>query len=162
MAYTETYQTDPAGALKGQVADTGPATIISRTVETSGGVAFGVPVAQGAEEHGVKADVSAATAIVGITVRSQATAADLADKYPQNDTAAIMRKGVIWVTVTDAGGVAAGDPVWLKKSDGTFSNADVGSSGGLKLAGCVWESAAANGALAKMRVNFDIPAVAGA
>ena len=46
--------------------------------------------------------------------------------------------------------------------DGTFSNGDVGSGGGISLPGCRWESAGANGAIARMRVNFDVPAVAGA
>lgn len=162
MPLNETYASDPVAALAGMIADTGPAEIVSRTVETSAGIGFGVPVKQGSGDHGVLADVSAATKIFGITVRSQATAAEAVDKYPRYDTAAILRKGCIWVVVTDAGGVVAGDPVWLKKSDGTFSNADVGSAGGLSLPGCRWETSAANGALAKMRVNFDVPAVAGA
>lgn len=162
MAYNDTFLTDPAAGLVGMVADLGTAEIISRTVETAGGIAFGVPVVQGTDDRECDSDVSSATDILGITVRSQSTDPASADEYPVGDTAALLRKGVIWVTVTDAGGVAAGDPVWLKLADGTFSNADVGSSGGLKLAGCRWESTAANGALARMRVDLNVPAVAGA
>ncbi|UQS95077.1 cement protein [Pseudanabaena phage Pam3] len=163
--YNETYASDYAFAYEGMVSDIAPADIISRTVETSAGIGFGKIVAQGTSDRGCKADVSAVSPTappLGITVRSQATENLTLDKYPRYDGAAIMRKGVIWVLVTDAGGVVAGDPVWLKKSDGTFSNADVGSSGGLRLAGCRWDTSAANGALARMRVDFDVPPVAGA
>jgi len=165
MPYTENYNTDPALLQEGQVVDTSPAVIVSRTVAVA--VGFGKAV-KGSSEHIVTSDMSAATLAQvgagGITVRSQATGARASnpDTYPINDTAGVMRKGVIGVKVTDAGGVAAGDPVWLKKSDGTFSNADVGTGGGILLAGCRWESAGANGAIARMRVNFDVPAVAGA
>lgn len=165
MPYTETYNIDPEVLQEGQVVDTSPAVIISRTVDAA--VGFG-KIVKGSGEHTVSGDVSAATLAQinagGITVRSQATGARESnpDTYPAKDTAAVMRKGVIAVKVTDAGGVAAGDPVWLKKSDGTFSNGDVGSGGGISLPGCRWESAGANGAIARMRVNFDVPAVAGA
>ena len=165
MGHQESYNIDPEVLQEGQVVDTAPADIVSRTVAAA--VGFG-KIVKGSGEHIVTGDVSAATLAEigagGITVRSQATGAreSTPDVYPINDTAAIMRKGVIGVKVTDAGGVAAGDPVWLKKSDGTFSNADVGTGGGISLPGCRWESAGANGAIARMRVNFDVPAVAGA
>jgi predicted RecA/RadA family phage recombinase len=160
MSYAESYNIDPVAAFPGTVADMGNSVIISRTADVA--VGFGVPVQQGAVAHSVKLMAAGATEVVGITVRSQATAAESANQYPAKDTAALMRNGVIWVTVTDAGGVAAGDPVWVKLADGTFSNADVGTDGSIKLAGCRWESAAANGAVAKIRVNLDVPAVAGA
>lgn len=162
MAINETYATEPAVAFEGMVADLGLADIISRTVETVGGIGFGKPVAQGAKERGVKADVSATLDIVGITVRSVATENGTVDKYPELDGAGIMRKGVIWVKVTDAGGVAAGDPVWMAKATGLFSNADLGTGGSIKLAGARWESTGANNALARMRVDFNVPNVAGA
>lgn len=165
MAYNETYADDLAIAYEGMVADLGLHDIISRTVETTGGIGFGKPVAQGTKERGIKADVSATLDILGITVRNVATAnADgvTLDKYPELDGAAVMRKGVIWVKVTDAGGVAAGDPVWMAKATGLFSNADLGTSGSIRLAGARWESTAANNGLARMRVDFNVPNVAGA
>ena len=164
MPYIENYNIDPAALQEGQVVDTSPAVIISRTMDAA--VGFGKIVKKGATDRSATPDVSAATPVqlLGITVRSQATGAREAtpDTYPAKDTAAIMRQGVIAVKVTDAGGVVSGDPVWLKKSDGTFSNADAGTAGSISLPGCRWESTAANGAIARMRVNFDVPAVAGA
>ena len=161
MPFTENYNTDPVVALEGMIADTAPARLISRTVQTAA-LGFGKPVALGDAAHTCDSDVSSATEIEGISVRSQATPADSANAYPVGDTATLMRQGHLWVTVTDAGGVAAGDPVWLNLTNGTFSNADVGSGNGLNLAGCEWMTAGANGALAKIRVNLDVPAVAGA
>lgn len=166
MAYNETYASDLAPAYEGMIADTSLADVISRTVETSGGIGFGKPVAQGALERGCKADVSATLDILGITVRNVAVANDGTgsnlDEYPQYDGAGILRKGVIWVKVSDAGGVVAGDPVWMAKATGLFSNADLGSSGSIRLAGARWESTGANNGLARMRVDFNVPNVAGA
>lgn len=165
MPYTENYNTNPELMQEGQVVDTSPATIVSRTAAAA--VGFG-KVVKGSAEHKVTGDVSDATLAEinagGITVRSQATGARSTnpDTYPINDTVAVMRSGVIAVKVTDAGGVAAGDPVWVKKADGTFSNADLGGGASISLPGCRWESAGANNAIARMRVNFDVPAVAGA
>lgn len=159
MALQTTYATSMAAAYNGMIATTEPWTLISRLVETSGGLGFGVPVIQGTAD-GECDEVAASTDdVIGITVRDQSATADT---FAEGASALLMRKGVMWVTVTDAGGVSAGDPVWVLVSNGTFSNADAGSDGSIQLAGCRWETSAANGALAKIRVNLDVPAVAGA
>lgn len=159
MAVQSTYLDQMPAAFVGMIANTEPNNLISREVETAAGIGFGVPVQQGTADNQCKVMAAGATACVGITVRDQSTTDDT---FAENDSALLMRSGVIWVTVTDAGGVVAGDPVWVKLSDGTFSNADVGTDGSIQLAGCRWESSAANGELAKIRVDLDVPAVAGA
>jgi len=159
MATQNTYSDSMAAAFVGMVANTEPNNLISRTVETSAGIGFGVPVQQGTADNECKVMAAGATECVGITVRDQSTTADT---FAEGDSALLIRQGVIWATVTDAGGVVAGDPVWVKLADGTFSNADVGSDGSIKLAGCRWDSTAANAALAKIRVDLDVPAVLGA
>jgi len=148
-----------AAAYNGMVANTEPSVLVSKEVETTAGVGFGVPVIQGTADG--QCDVVAASTndVIGITVRDQSTTSDT---FSVKDTALLIRKGVIWVTVTDAGGVSAGDDVWVLVSNGTFSNADAGTDGSIKLAGCRWETTGANGALAQIRVNLDVPAVAGA
>lgn len=159
MAIQTTYATNMAAALVGMIADSGPNDLFSRDVEASGGIGFGVPVIQGTADNQCD-EVSASTdEVIGITVRDQSTTND---EFAQYESALLMRVGPMWVTVTDAGGVDAGDDVWVLVSDGTFSNADAGSDGSIKLPGCRWETSAANGELAKIRVNLDIPAVAGA
>lgn len=165
MAYNETYADDLAIAFEGMVADLGLHDIISRTIETAAGVGFGKPVKQGTADRGCLADVSGTLDILGLTVRNVATANTdgvTLDKYPQYDGVGIMRKGVIWIKVTDAGGVVAGDPVWMARATGLFSNADLGTGGSIRLAGARWESVAANNGLARMRVDFNVPNVAGA
>lgn len=164
MAYNETYADDLAVAYEGQVADLGLHDIISRTVEDVAGIGFGKPVKQGVQPRGVTATVTGTLDIIGITVRNVATANDGTniDLHPQYDGVGIMRKGVIWARVTDAGGVVAGDPVWMARATGLFSNADLGSGGSIRLAGARWESPAANNGLARMRVDFNVPNVAGA
>lgn len=159
MAVQTTYSDSMAAAFVGMISNTEPNVLISRLVETEGGIGFGVPVIQGTADNEVDEVAASTDAVIGITVRDQSTTDDT---FAEGESALLMRKGVMWVTVTDAGGVAAGDDVWVKVADGTFSNADAGSDGSLKLAGCRWESSAANGALAKLRVDLDVPAVAGA
>ncbi len=159
MAVQSTYLEEMAVSYAGMIANEEPNNLISRDVETAAGIGFGLPVQQGTADGQVILMAAAATDCVGITVRDQSATADL---VPQYESALLMRQGVIWVTVTDAGGVAAGDDVWVAVATGAFSNADLGSSGSIQLAGCRWDSSAANGELAKLRVNLDVPAVAGA
>ena len=144
------------------LADMEPATLISATVEDSAGFAFGVPVVQGTEDNEATAIGSGDLDVLGITVRERSVNPDTGDKFNQYDAARLLRKGVMYVTVTDAGGVVAGDPVWVTLATGAFSNADVGTDGGINLAGSRWVTSAANGEIAKVRFNLDVPAVAGA
>lgn len=159
-----TYSETMAAGVAGAIVNTEPNTLISRTVESAAGIGFGIPAARGAADGGCKLMEAGETEAIGFTVLDRTTAPSdtVADTFAQYESARLMRSGVIWVTVTDAGGVVAGDPVWVTLATGALSNADVGTSGGLQLPGCMWESSAANGALAKLRVNLDVPAVPGA
>lgn len=159
MAVQSNYLDSMAAAFAGMIADTGPNNLFSREVETAAGVGFGVPVQQGTADDQCAVMAAGATECIGISVRDQSTTGD---KFAQKDSALLMRNGPLWVVVTDAGGVSAGDDVWVTLSTGTFGNADPGGADGLKLAGCRWDTSGANGELAKIRVNLDVPAVAGA
>lgn len=159
MAVQSTYSDNMAVAYNGMIANQEPNVLISRTVESSGGIGFGVPVIQGTADNECD-EVSASTdTIVGITVRDQSVSDDT---FAQYDSALLMRKGVLWVTVTDAGGVDAGDPVWVTVSGATFANADAGSDGSILINDARWESTADNGALAKIRFDLDGGVTAGA
>lgn len=146
--YNELYATDPAPAFEGQVADTSPATILSRTVEAD--IAFGRAVQKGTKQHCV---VAAATSVSGITVRSQATGARAAnpDVYPANDTAAILTEGPIWLKVDST--VVEGEDVTVTVATGLFGTKAVGA-GVIAVPGAVWETGAANGGLARARINL--------
>jgi hypothetical protein len=163
MAVQTTYSENIAAARVGMIADMQEdINLISRTVETAAGIGFGLVVDQGTDDNGIVLVSGSTTDPVGVTVRERSVNPANPDEFSQYDSARVMSKGVIWVTVTDAGGVAAGDDVWMTLATGALSNADVGSGGGLQLTGCRWVSSAANGELAKLRVNMDVPATAGA
>ena len=159
MATQTTYSATMSAARAGMIADMRGSTLISRTAEDAT-LGFGVPVTKGTAAGQCKKLAAGSTDIIGITVRERSGVAE-SSGWAQYEDARIMSEGALWVTVTDAGGVAAGDPVWVKKTDGTFSNADAGLGGSLKLNGR-FETAAANGALAVIVFNCNVPAVAGA
>jgi hypothetical protein len=159
MAVQSTYSDNMAVAYNGMIANQEPNVLISRTVEASGGIGFGVPVIQGTADNECDEVAASTDTIVGITVRDQSVEDDT---FAQYDSALLMRKGVLWVTVTDAGGVDAGDDVWVLVADGTFSNADAGTDGSIKINDARWESTADNGALAKIRFDLDGGCTAGA
>lgn len=159
MALQTTYSDYMADAYHGMIADTAPNNLVSRTVEDAAGIGFGVPVTQGTEDNECAAISASTDEILGITVRTPDQESETIDQY---DSALLLRSGVMWVTVTDAGGVAPGDPVWVLVADGTFSNADAGSSGSIRINDARWETTGANGALARIRVDLDGGVTAGA
>lgn len=154
-----TYKDRLDPAFAGMIADNGPNDLFSRLVDEANGIGFAVPVVQGTNDNDCSKVSASTETVIGITVRDHSTVSDL---FADNKEALLMRIGNLWVTVTDAGGVAADDEVWVAVADGTFSNADAGSNGSIKLSGCRWLTSAANGELAKIRVNLDVPSVAGA
>lgn len=159
MAVQTTYSDSMAAALAGMIANTEPNVLVSKLVETSGGVGFAVPVIQGTADNQCDEVAASTDTVIGITVRDQSA---IADTFDEADAALLMRKGVLWVTVTDAGGVSAGDDVWVLVADGTFSNADAGSDGSLKINNARWETSASNGELAQIRFDLDGGCTAGA
>lgn len=145
----DTYQDNMAVAFHGMIADTAPSELFSRTAEAALG--FGYPVIQGTEDNEAAALAASSDTVVGVTVR---TADQESNDISQYDAALLMRRGSMWVTVNQTGGVSAGDDVWLVVADGSFANADVGTSGGVKINDARWETSGADGALA--RIMFDL------
>lgn len=143
MAYNESYNTNPAPAFEGMVADMTNSVIVSRTVEAD--IGFGKPVARGTGANKVRAVATGDTEINGFTVRSQATEAGSANEYPAGDTAGVMRKGPIWLKVGEA--VAAGDPVKV-----VVATSLIGKTNGVAVAGASFETSAAVGELAKVLI----------
>lgn len=163
MAVQTTYSENIRAAVEGMIADMqAEINLVSRTVETAAGIGFGKVVDQGTADRGTVVAGASTDKPIGFTVRERSVDPASPNAFAQYDSARIMTKGVIWVTVDDAGGVAAGDDVWLTLSTNTLSNADAGSGDGLKLAGCRWATSAADGELAIVEVDMSVPAVAGA
>lgn len=137
-----TYADNIDAGYAGAIVNEEPRTLISRTVEDSGGIAFGLAVMQGSADMGCV--VGDATDFLGVTVRTQSIEDGTADEFEYQDEARIMTEGVIWVA--NSGGVNAGDPV-VALADGALGT---GSSPVVENAR--WDTTAVDGALAKLRL----------
>lgn len=141
-----TYPDNIPVAYVGQIANEEPRTLISRNVEVSGGIAFGLVVMQGADDEGVV--IGDGTAFLGITCRDHSVTPNQEadpDFFEFNSSALIMTKGVVWVE--NSGGVSAGDPVSLA-ADGAL-----GTGGSVEVEGARWDTTATDGNLAKVRLG---------
>ncbi len=136
------YPDNIAVGYVGGIVNTEPRNLISRTVEDSGGIDFGLAVIQGAEDKGCI--VGDATAFLGVTVRDQSVEADDPDAFEFQATARIMTRGVIWVL--NSGGVSAGDPV-VALADGRLGTGSSPIVGGAR-----WDTTALDGVLAQLRL----------
>ena len=145
MAVQTTYnETMDAGRL-GAIADTNDKTLVSRNAEVAA-IGFGAPVVQGTADNGVWEAKTGDTAIYGISVRDRSTSND---EFAVGESVRVMTKGTIWVTAAVA--VAAGDPVAVKVADATFEK--TAATGVIAIAGARWDSSAAIGELAKIRLS---------
>ena len=138
-----TYPDTITNAYAGAIANQEPKTLISRTVEDSGGIAFGLAVMQGTADKGCV--VSDGDAFLGVVVRTQSVEDGSFEGVAYRDEARIMTKGVVWVTVS--GAVNAGDGVEVQ-ADGAL--AAFGS--GTEVVGARWDTSATNGNLAQLRL----------
>jgi len=138
-----TYADNITNAVLGALANLESANLISRTVEHVDGIGFGIAVMQGTEDKEVL--VSDGSAFLGVAVRTQSIEDGTADKWAQLDTARIITKGVIWVA--NSGGVSAGDPVV-----GLAAGA-LGTGSSPLVEGARWDTTAADGELAQLRLG---------
>jgi hypothetical protein len=108
MAITvqSTYATDYAHGYAGMIANGETSNRISRTVEPSGGIGFGVPVYRGTDDHGCTNTVGTLATFLGWTIADlgvvPATVSGAVDTYPQYSTAGILTGGAIYIAVKGA------------------------------------------------------------
>ena len=139
------YKAEQDAGIAGAIVNTENKNIISRTVEDAAGIAFGLAVAQGVNDKGIRAVTTGDTDFVGITVLDR-TAGDLINgKFVQYESARVLEEGVIWVEVTAA--VKAGDAAAVDLATGKFNKA------GAAIAGARFETSAASGGLAQLRLK---------
>ena len=108
------YSNDQAVAYAGMVGNGETSNRITRTVETSGGIGFGVPVYRGTGDHGCTSTVGTLATLLGFTIATSPqapVAGEDADEYQQYDNANIMTSGAIYVTVV--GSVADGAAITI-------------------------------------------------
>jgi len=139
-----TYSDNIDAGYAGAIVNEEPRVLISRTVEDSGGIDFGLAVMQGTEDKGcVVCDARAD--FLGVTVRDQSVDPSAPDTFEYQSTARIMTKGVVWVA--NSGGVAAGDPV-VYLADGAL-----GTGSSPLVDGARWDTTADTGELAQLRLG---------
>ena len=104
MAIQTSYPSTIRAAIAGMRANMEPVDLISRSVETAAGIGFGKVVQQGTLDNQCKSDLTGMTAqtFLGITMLDRGTRPETPDVFAQYESARIMRKGAIWVTVGEA------------------------------------------------------------
>lgn len=137
------YNTNIPVRKAGHVYDMTQCDKISRTVETAAGIAFGLPVAQGAAPQGCIA--YAGTGFLGVTVRDRSVRTG--ELFSQYESALILKKGPI--TVLASAAVVAGDPVYVT-SAGLFTNV---ATSNFLIPNSRWDSTAASGVLADIFIK---------
>ena len=137
------YKSQPDVGVAGSIATTENRDIKSRTVEDAAGIAFGLAVAQGANDKGIRAVKTGDTKFVGITALDLSSRDD--SKFLQYESARILKKGVIWVGVTEA--VKAGDDVAVDLATGKFNKS------GAKYPNARFETSGVAGGLAQVELK---------
>ena len=137
------YKSQPDVGVAGSIATTENRDIKSRTVEDAAGIAFGLAVAQGANDKGIRAVKAGDTKFVGITALDLSSRDDA--KFAQYESARILKKGTIWVEVTED--VKAGDDVAVDLATGKFNKS------GAKYPNARFETSGVAGGLAQIELK---------
>ena len=137
------YKSQPDVGVAGSISTTENRDVKSRTVEDAAGIAFGLAVAQGANDKGVRAVKTGDTKFVGITALDLSSRDDA--KFLQYESAQILKKGVIWVEVTED--VKAGDDAAVDLATGKFNKS------GAKYPNARFETSAVAGKLAQVELK---------
>ena len=137
------YKSQPDVGVAGSIATTENRDIKSRTVEDAAGIAFGLAVAQGANDKGIRAVKAGDTKFVGITALDLSSRDDA--KFVQYESASILKKGTIWAQVTED--VKAGDDVAVDLATGKFNKS------GAKYPNARFETSGVAGGLAQIELK---------
>ena len=137
------YKSQPDVGVAGSIATTENRDVKSRTVEDAAGIAFGLAVAQGVNDKGIRAVTTGDTKFVGITALDLSSRDDA--KFVQYESARILKKGVIWVEVTED--VKAGDDVAVDLATGKFNKS------GAKYPNARFETSGVAGGLAQVELK---------
>ena len=151
MSAQTSYSIEQPKAYAGLVYAQAPHDIVSRMVETVDGIGFGVAVSRGTDAE--RQIVAGGTAFTGITIRSleKEGAANSGDiQWDETETAGILRDGYIWVTCPT--GCNPGDQVKYTDATGVIDSGAAGADE-TQLDGAQWDTVAAAGELAVIRLN---------
>lgn len=143
------YRDELRQGVAGHIVNSIPKTLISRTVEGSAGLEFGVAVAQGTGDLQCVPFGSGDTEVLGISVRERSLNANETNKFGQYDEARIMTKGAILVEASVD--TVAGDEVWVVPATGAFQVDD--SSSAVQIPNARYETSGGNGDLVVVRLG---------
>ncbi|MFH6780802.1 MULTISPECIES: structural cement protein Gp24 [Methylobacterium] len=140
------YPGRPAAAYEGMAADQNPATILSRTVETTEGIGFGRAAFQGTRDDGIAAAGAVFRGIV-LADRNARPNAGGTDLFAKGETVPVMTSGAVWVVTASAAG--AGSPAYVTAAGAVTSTA----SGNTPIPGALFDTSAPAGGLVRLRLN---------
>ena len=139
-----TYSAQHARWVEGMVLNMENAVIVSRVCEDAEGLNFGKVGVQGTLDNQV-VDSEVTVKFVGIAVLDTTRPTG---KYEQYETAALMKKGVIVCSASEA--VAVGDPVYYTPATGVLSKT---AGGNTLIAGAQWDTSTSGAGLAAVRLG---------
>lgn len=151
MSAQTSYSIKQPKAYAGLVYAQAPHDIVSRDVETVAGIGFGVAVSRGTNKE--RQIVAGGTDFTGITIRSldkEGAANTGAIQWNEKEAAGIMRDGYIWAVCPT--GCNPGDQVKYTDATGVIDSGAAGA-GETQLDGAQWDTVAAAGELAVIRLN---------
>lgn len=151
MSAQTSYSIKQPKAYAGLVYAQAPHDIVSRDVETVAGIGFGVAVSRGTNLE--RQVVAGGTAFLGITIRSldkEGAANTGAIQWNEKEAAGILRDGYIWAVCPS--GCNPGDPVNYVNATGVLDSG-AAVAGETALDGAQWETIAAAGELAVIRID---------
>lgn len=146
MSVQTTYSSVLTAAKPGQIADLNPVEIETRLCETAAGIGFGKVVSRGTDDDEA---VLGGTSPIGVALRVYSNEDGTA--YEQYETMAIIRKGMVWVTVSETG--SPGDALNSVDATGVIGVGAAGA-GETDLTGWTLEdSVGVGGGIARVRIN---------
>lgn len=151
MSAQTSYSINQPKAYAGLVFAQAPHDIVSRDVETAGGIDFGVAVSRGTDSE--RQVVAGGDAFTGITIRSldkEGAVNTGAIKWNEKETAGVIRSGYIWVVCPS--GCNPGDTVKYNNATGVIDSG-VAGAGETTLNGAQWDTLATAGELAVIYLN---------
>jgi hypothetical protein len=151
MSAQTSYEIKQPKAYAGLIYAQAPHDIVSRLVETVAGIGFGVAVSRGTDKE--RQVVVGGTDFLGITIRSldkEGAANTGAIQWNETESAGILRDGYIWATCP--AGCNPGDAVKYTNATGVL-DAGAAAAGETQLDGATWETVAAAGELAVIRIE---------
>jgi len=140
----------------GQIVDTNPATIESKTNEAATAIDFGAAVARGAADDTCKAPAADGDKIIGISARHAIRPADSSGNvtYAQKDSVPILRSGYVYATAYE--NATRGDGVIsVTAQSGKLGSTTGGAAGAGRVAvpNAIWETTTTAGQIGIVRIS---------